>query len=153
MSINRLTGALLFTMMMFTSGVQGEGIQFFHVTTQAQWDSLMEVSKGSGKPVFVVGHTTWCGYCKRFFSVVSGDSSVAAYYNAYYVNIAIDTDQDFGKVIASKYGVRGYPTLLFLDAKGVQLNRVNGYVDPAVLLSYGRRSLRKFTEQSVEQGD
>lgn len=148
-----LTGVMLFTMIMISSGVKAGGIQFSHVTTQAQWDSLMEVSKGTGKPVFLVGHTTWCGYCKRFFSIISCDSSVAAYYNAYYVNIAIDADQEFGKVIASKYGIRAYPTLLFLDAKGTQLNRVNGYVDPAVLLSYGRRSLRKFTEQSVEQGD
>jgi len=128
------------------------GIDYVHITTQAQWDSVMTLSKQQERPVFLVGHTSWCGYCKQFFSSVSADSNVAVYYNTNYLNIAVDVEQEFGRSIAARYGIRGYPTLLFLDSAGTQLNRVNGYVDPAVLLSYGRRSLRKFTQQSAGGG-
>jgi thioredoxin-related protein len=128
------------------------GIDYVHITTQAQWDSVMTLSKQQERPVFLVGHTSWCGYCKQFFSNVSTDSNVAVYYNTNYLNITVDVEQEFGRSIATRYGIRGYPTLLFLDSAGTQLNRVNGYVDPAVLLSYGRRSLRKFTQQSAGSG-
>ena len=147
----RITGLLLMVCWLFSgSVVRAQGVDFLHITTQAQWDSVMEVSKQQMVPVFLVGHTTWCGYCKKFFSVVAADSTVGAYFNTNYLNIAVNAEQEFGRTIASRYGIRGYPTLLFLDAAGTQINRVNGYVDPAVLLSYGRRSLRKFKQQATE---
>lgn len=142
---------LLLTLFVLVSGtsLRAGGIGYIHVTTQVQWDSLMEISKQQNLPVFLVGHTSWCGYCKRFFNTVSTDTSVADYFNTHFMNIAVDMEQEFGRSLATRYGIRGYPTLLFLNGLGAQINRVNGYVDPAVLLSYGRRSLRKFQQQPV----
>ena len=119
-------------------------LEFIPITTQEQWDSVLEVSKATGKPVFLGAHASWCGYCKKLFRVVYADTVLAGYFNTNYINISIDVDQEFGKFIAGRYGVRAYPTLLFLNSNGEMLNRINGYVEPAVMLSYGRRSLRKF---------
>lgn len=36
-----------------------------------------------------------------------------------------------GKDLAQKYGVQGYPTILFLDPKGTVVGKIGGYLPPA----------------------
>ncbi len=118
-------------------------ITFTTISSQEQWDSVMTVSKETGKPVFVDVYAVWCGFCKRLHRFVYTDSAVAAYFNDHFINITLDGEQSFGRHIVSVYGIRGYPTLLFLNDRGGLLQRVNGYVEPAVLLSHGRRATER----------
>jgi len=144
--MNRIAFTVLFFTVMILHGGVVNGttpIGITAITTQAQLDSVMQVSKATGKPVYLDVSTTWCGYCRRLHRQVYTDSAVAAYFNAHFINITIDGDQPLGKEMARIYGVRGFPTLLFLNSEGGVLHRVNGYVEPAVFLSHGRRALER----------
>ncbi len=147
----------VFVIVTFTIFVSGSlaatvpKLELMQITSQSQWDSVMEVSKATGRPVFLGAHASWCGYCKKLINVVYADTVVARYFNTNYINISIDVDKEFGRHIAQKYGVKAYPTLLFLNGRGEVLNRINGYVDPSEMLSYGRRSLHKF-RAAVDNG-
>ena len=37
--------------------------------------------------------------------------------------------EDGGEEVARRYGVEGYPTILFVDGSGKVVKRVDGYVD------------------------
>jgi thioredoxin 1 len=141
MNRNVLTVLFFATLLLQGGTVFGSApIAITAITTQAQLDSVMQVSKATGKTVYLDVSTTWCGYCRRLHRQVYTDSAVAAYFNTHFINITIDGDQPLGKEIARIYGVRGFPTLLFLNGDGGVVHRVNGYVEPAVFLSHGRRA-------------
>lgn len=74
-----------------------------------------------GKPVFVDCFTTWCGPCKWMSANIFTDDAVAKYYNENYVCLKIDMEKGEGIDIAKRYGIRAYPTLLYLDSEGEQL--------------------------------
>jgi len=81
----------------------------------------LEAAAEEGKPVFIDCFTTWCGPCKWMSANIFTDSKVAQYYNENYICLKIDMEKGEGVDIAKKYGIRAYPTLLYLDAKGERL--------------------------------
>lgn len=74
-----------------------------------------------GKPVFIDCYTTWCGPCKWMSANIFTNDDVAAYYNENYVCLKIDMEKGEGIDIARDYGIRAYPTLLYLDSEGERL--------------------------------
>ena len=56
------------------------------------------------------------------------------------IKVAGETD---GAPLATKYGVRGYPTVLFLDARGETLGRIQGFVSIDALQFEGLASAKR----------
>ncbi len=81
----------------------------------------MAAAAEEGKPVFIDCYTTWCGPCKWMSANIFTDSKVADYYNENYVCLKIDMEKGEGIDIAKDYGIRAYPTLLYLNAEGERL--------------------------------
>lgn len=75
-----------------------------------------------GKPVVVKFYATWCGPCKRLKPVFEELSNKAAYSDVIF--LAVDVDKHEG--LTSKYGIRGMPTTVFLDASGKEIKRIAG---------------------------
>ncbi len=46
------------------------------------------------------------------------------------VPVKVNAEKE-GKELAKKYGVKGYPTILFLDGNGEIMGRIGGYLPPA----------------------
>jgi thioredoxin-related protein len=53
--------------------------------------------------------------------------SVGDYFNANFVNARFDMEKGEGRDIAVKYGVRSYPTYLFLNGDGELVSQNFGY--------------------------
>ncbi|MGF7119391.1 thioredoxin family protein [Methanobacterium oryzae] len=106
-------------------------------STNLNWhtdlDSALVEAKQTNKPVFIDFYTTWCAYCKQLDETTLSDPRVQEKLSKNYVVAKIDADKY--PDIASNYKIYGYPTLLVLDSNGVEIKRIEGYVDSNTLLN------------------
>lgn len=101
-----------------TTATEG-GIQFLH----DDWKTATRLSKSMNKPIFLDAYTTWCSPCKAMSRTTFLDKQVVAFCNEKFVNLKMDMEQGEGIALAKKYGIKAYPTLLFLDSEGNILHR------------------------------
>lgn len=94
---------------------QETGVVFLHDTVLST--ALAQAEK-QGKLLFVDCYTTWCGPCKNLSKNIFPLKEVGDFYNQHFVNAKFDMDQPEGKMMMEKYQIRGFPTLLFLNANG-----------------------------------
>jgi thioredoxin 1 len=112
-----------------------DGIQFFKGTFQ----EALEKAKTENKPIFLDIYATWCGPCKMLKKHTFSDKEVGDYYNANYINIAVDGETKEGRELANNFSIQGYPTLLILDKNGKQVAKQVGFVEPHILVNFGKR--------------
>ena len=102
-----------------------EGIRFEHGTLAEAFAK----AKKENKLVFVDTYTEWCGPCKRLSKEVFPQKKVGDYFNPRFVSVKIDAEKGEGIEYAKKYGVKSYPTLLFLNPNGEEMYRTAGFVN------------------------
>jgi len=85
------------------------------------------LAKSSGKPIMVDFYTDWCGWCKKLDKDTYTNSTVQALAEKF-VCVKVDADKD--RASAEKYGVSGFPTIIFLDKDGKEIDRITGYEGP-----------------------
>lgn len=95
----------------------------------------------SGKPIHVYAYTTWCGPCKVMKKNVFPDAQVGAFYNKSFVNVMLDMENGDGPAVGKKYGVRAYPSFLFLDANGEVVHRSLGGQSTVDFLDLGNAAV------------
>lgn len=107
-----------------TAAMAGEGIKFKGISL----DEAKAEAKASGKIVFIDAYTEWCGPCKKMAASSFMDEKVGELFNSKFINIKIEMEKSVdGPAVARAYGVRAYPTLLFIDASGVLKKQVVGF--------------------------
>lgn len=115
-------------------GQEVEGIKFIKEDlAQAQ-----TLAASSDKIIFVDAYTTWCGPCKMMDRTTFKDESVAKFYNENFVNLKMDMEKGEGPSLSKLYSVRGYPSLLFLNAGGELVHRSLGFQDGEKFLKLGK---------------
>ncbi|MFY0672583.1 MAG: thioredoxin family protein [Bacteroidia bacterium] len=124
--------------------VEGEkaetkGIQFFKGTFK---EALAE-AKAQNKPVFIDVYAVWCGPCKWMAKNTFTNKDAAKYYNENFINYKIDAERGEGPYVARKYGIRGYPTLLYLDGEGKVLHKVAGAHPANSFVEVGEKVIAK----------
>jgi thioredoxin-related protein len=104
------------------------------------WDAGLREAGATGRPVLVDVYTGWCGWCKRMDRDVYARADVQDYLARKFVTVKLDAESDgparyegrayTSRTLAARFGVTGYPTTLFLSAKGARLGSVPGYSQP-----------------------
>lgn len=115
-----------------TRALVAQGIQFQERTHE----NILKQAKVENKPVFIDFYATWCGPCKQMAETVFTDEELAAYYNSRFLCLRVDIDK-FPK-LAEKYQIHSIPTLVFLDAKGKEIRRLDGGMPIRRLLHVGQ---------------
>jgi thiol-disulfide isomerase/thioredoxin len=122
---------------------------FVALTTQSQgiifeenisFNDAIAKAKAENKIIFMDCYTTWCGPCKRLAANVFPLADVGGYFNAKFINTKVDMEKGEGPAIAAEFGVRAYPTLLFIDGNRKVVNRVVGLVDGPTLIAGGKQA-------------
>ena len=105
------------------------GINFLN----KDWESALLLAKKMHKPIFVDAYTSWCAPCQEMRRTTFKDRRIAACFNAGFVNVAVDVEKGAGVEFADRYKVTAYPTLLFINADGSVIKRIEGFADAKAL--------------------
>lgn len=116
-----------------------QGIVFFVGSLQEG----LEKAKSENKLLFVDCYTTWCGPCKILKQYTFKDANLGDYMKENYVSMAIDMETFEGGILAKKYGIEAYPTLMFLDKYGRVINHQVGGIGAEALLAKAELTVRK----------
>ncbi|MFQ5412266.1 MAG: thioredoxin family protein [Phycisphaerae bacterium] len=92
------------------------------------WDTAKKTAAKTGKLIMVDFYTDWCGWCKKLDRDTYTDKNVIRL-STEFVPVKLNAGKA-GKTLARKNGVRGYPTILFFDAKEKVVGRIAGYLPP-----------------------
>jgi thioredoxin-related protein len=109
-------------------------------TSWRPWDAGLREAGGEGRPVLVNVYTDWCGWCRRMEREVYSRRDVQDYLARKFVTVKLNAESNeaaryagkpyTGRTLAAHFGVTGYPTTIFLTAKGDHLGNVPGYTPP-----------------------
>lgn len=103
---------------------------------------VLERAENEDKMVFLDFYTTWCMPCKLMDEDVFTDKELGKYFNDNFLSMKIDAESETGGNLAGIFEVRAYPTLIFLDKKGVAVVRKEGVAYHSELKSMAQQALR-----------
>lgn len=122
------------TVVLLAFGVRAEGIDFQHISL----DDALKQAKEQGKPLFIDVYATWCGPCKYLSNEVFVDDELGAYMNEHFINLKLDGEKTDGFDLMVDFNLDAYPTMLFLSAEKVELDRIVGAVSAETILETGK---------------
>lgn len=108
-----------------------------------KYDKAIELGKKQNKHVLVYFTTSWCGYCKKMKKTTFTDPKVMELMNGDFILAMVDGDSKNKLQVNDKdgkpmemteqeltraFGVRGYPTFVFLKADGTTIAPISGYL-------------------------
>ena len=108
------------------------------------WEEILAKAKKQDKLIFFDAYASWCRPCQEMQYATFSDSSVAAFFNAKFINVKYDMEKGEGLHLAQKYQVRAYPTLLFLDANGTIVERLHGKRNATSFLASAQEIYQKY---------
>jgi tetratricopeptide (TPR) repeat protein len=116
-------------------GVQEDG----SIVTAVTWfpgplDAALAAAAAEDKLVFVDVGAYWCPPCHRLDEETFVAAEVGEALGAKYIAVHIDAEKGAGPEIVERYHVQAYPTLLVLEATGIEKGRIVDFVAPADLL-------------------
>lgn len=130
--------------MLALTSVSAQGIDFQSDTLR--WQAILDKAKASNKIVFVDAYTTWCGPCKRMAKDVFPLKAVGDVYNAAFVNVKMDMEKGEGPSVGKRYGVKAYPTYLFVDGDGNLVHRGLGMIPTDKFIALAKAAINPETQ-------
>lgn len=116
---------LILIILIFASGkINAEDVSFANGTYQ----EILDLAKQQNKIIMIDFITDWCKWCVETDRKVYTNSEVSAFANANQINWKIDAEKGEGPELAKKYGVKGFPTIVFTNSDGEEIDRIYGYV-------------------------
>ena len=87
-------------------------------------------ARAEKKPLMVDAYAVWCGPCKQLDRMTFADAAVGAWAKKNVIAVKVDAEKGEGRRLSQRYGVRAFPTILFLDPSGNELDRISGVFGP-----------------------
>ena len=113
----------LFVLIVSSCFLFADPIPGFH---QGDVKSVFDAAKSKKQIVMIDFFTTWCGPCKLIEANIYRHESFLDYTKKM-VAFKIDAEKGEGIDLAAKYNVKVYPSVIFMDADGNEIERVIGY--------------------------
>ena len=119
-----------------------QGIQFEHGT----WKDVLEKAKQTNKPLFIDVYTSWCGPCKKMSKDIFPLAEVGKVYNENFVCYQVDAEKGEGIYIARKYGVKAFPTYLFVKSDGTLFYTAIGSREAKIFLLLSNKAVAELKD-------
>ena len=111
-------------LLVFVLKANAEEINF----EKGTFKEILKKAKTEKKIVMIDFYTDWCKWCVELDKKVYTNKDVADFANTKQINWKIDAEKGEGPDLAKKYNVSGYPTIVFVDSKGDEVDRIVGYL-------------------------
>ena len=118
------------------------GSESWAVSWEHDLANALERAKSEGRPVMADFYTDWCGWCKKLDKDVYEDADVNRMAEKF---ICIKVNCEIDKGAFSKYGLKGYPTIIFFNAAGNIEETIVGYRGAQVFTDTMKKVLDKLT--------
>lgn len=102
------------------------------------YDEALAAAKKEDKPIFIFCSMKGCGPCRQMENDVFTINSVADCHNKNFICIKSMRETDD---VAEKYNVRGFPTMIYLDATGKLSVREDGFKTREQLLEMAKQTI------------
>lgn len=99
-----------------------KGTQFFKGT----FAQALAKAKKENKKLMVDCYTLWCGPCRYMATNIFPNDTLGAYMNEHFVCMKLDMEHGEGPERNKTFNVKAYPTFIFFDADGKEMNRFEG---------------------------
>ncbi|WP_184547445.1 thioredoxin family protein [Mucilaginibacter sp. FT3.2] len=107
------------------------------------WGEALKQAAAKNKYIFVDAYASWCGPCKMLKATTFKNNKVAEFYNANFINVAIDMEKGDGPKLAAQWGLQAYPTLIIFNSNGKPVYGTVGFIKPNDLIKFGVQGLNK----------
>ncbi|MCF7797262.1 MAG: thioredoxin fold domain-containing protein [Lentisphaeria bacterium] len=91
-------------------------------------EALAKAKTDDSKLVMIEFSTDWCSWCKRLDAQTWPDPKVIEVAQQHLIPIEVDAEKGDGIELAKKFRIGGYPTMVFLNAEGEEVDRIPGYL-------------------------
>ncbi len=134
-----LLAALVLAAAVPSAGRAGaQGVSFSEGTPFAE---VLRRARAEKKPVMLDAYAVWCGPCKQLDRTTFADATVGAWARKNVVAAKVDAEKGEGRLLSQRYAVRAFPTILFLDPSGNELDRISGVFPPGDFIKAGEAIL------------
>jgi thioredoxin-related protein len=128
---------------LFLACVVGPAASATEVRWASAFPTAMEQARAEQKYVMVDFFTSWCHWCKVLDQRTYNDGRVTALTDRM---VSVKVNAEIDKSVAATYGVRAYPTIVFLNPDGSLRRRITGFQPPEALSPILEDVLKSNTE-------
>lgn len=111
------------------------------------FDEGIELAEREKKPVVIDFYTSWCRWCKVMDEKTFSDPEVESYLAEHFVSIRLNAEsrserfsfkgKQYSPVeLTRSFGVKGFPSLAYLDREGELITIVPGFIPKETFLPF-----------------
>ena len=124
-----------------------------NASAEIKWEKDLATAKKKAKeknvPIMIDVYTDWCTWCKELDkNTYSHKDVIDVAKKMVSIKLNPETSEE-GAEIAQRYGVQGFPTILFISADGFILENVGGYVEGEKFVPYMKNAIDKSIKQKA----
>jgi thioredoxin-related protein len=97
-----------------------------------EYEKALEESRLIDEPLMMYFYAGWCSGCKKLERDTFSNDEVASLLNDNFICLKINVEEH--PSLMAQYVIPGFPTVVFLSPKGVEMGRIMGYTPPDIFM-------------------
>jgi uncharacterized protein YyaL (SSP411 family) len=98
----------------------------------SDYSEAFNIAENEDKSIMVYFFTSWCSFCRKQEEVTFANQTIVLSLNKDFVCIQINAEKQ--ENLENKHRIYFYPTTLFFNSNGTEVERLVGYYPPNVFL-------------------